>query len=248
MIPRAAFRMAVFLTPALSVLAAGAAAADIWVKSTAADVVSTNDCGSILSSRGAARIRRSFQPADSGGGEVNAADRLNSGDELITLSGGRIEAAGGDNVILVLGENSRVRLVTLISFTDPAGMPATRLDVELLAGEARVQVRLNEESPAHLLASLGDVDILVSRGDAALSTTGGWRGAVLSGDASGRIRRGQMAGAPFPIPAGRMAGGGESVLDAATRSGILSRLPFSFESYRFALPPMPLMSSDSDAP
>jgi hypothetical protein len=243
---RAALRIAL----ALSALAAtGPHAADLWVKPNDPAVVSTKDCGSVTATHGATRIHRAFQSDEEAGIDVNTADRVNSGDELITDSGGRIEMVSGGNIILVIGENSRVRILALHSFPDPAGTPVTRLDMELLSGEARAQVRLNDEAPAHLRAALAGAEVLVSRGDVALSAGSGWRASVIAGEAACRMRRGHVAGAPFTLPPRRTAGAdGEAVLADAAANALRSRLPFSFELTAIALPPTPSISPEFEAP
>ncbi len=227
----------------------GASAADLWVAATDPAVVTNNDCGQIAAVAGSPLIRRSFQAGEDGGSPASIADRLGAGDELIAPAGSSVEWTTGANTIAVLGSGGRVRFDGLRSFTDAEGRAASRLDLTLLSGELRVQVRLNEKRPEAVLAALGGADFLVTRGDAGFFADGGWRGAVIGGTATGRIRRGVMPGAPFAIAEGRVVGAdGESALGEGDAAAIRQRVPFSFESVRAALPPIPAMSAGMDAP
>ena len=239
------------LVSALFVLAAVAqcVAADLWVAATDPAIVTNNDCGQIAAISGRPMIRRSFHTGDAEGVAANIADRISSGDELVVPAGSRIEWITGVNTVAVLGSGGRVRFDGLRTFVNADGMETARLDVTVLAGEARVQVRLNESKPETVLAVLGGAEILVARGDVELFANGSWRGAVLAGQAAARNRRGAMPGAPFAINAGTIVDvSGESRLSTEETNAIKLRVPFSFESARAALPPIPAVSIEMEAP
>ncbi len=231
--------------------AACAPAADLWVAADDPAVVTNNDCGQIAALSGRPLIHRSFHAGEDEGVPATIADRLGAGDELIAPDGADIEWITGANTVAVLGAGGRVRLDGLRVFADAEGKAIARLDVTLLAGELRVQVRLNERRPEALFASLGGAEFLVTRGDVELFAGGGdgWRAAALSGGASGRVRRGAMPGAPFDVGAGSLVGAsGEALLGKDGAEAVRRRIPFSFESIRAALPPLPAMSAEMDAP
>jgi hypothetical protein len=231
------------------VFCARIAAADLWVAATSPAVVTNNDCGQIVALAGKPLIHRSFQTGATDGIPASIADRISSGDELIAPDASRIEWITGANTVAVLGAGGRVRFDGLRVFTGADGKETSRLDVTLLSGELRVQVRLNENKPESVLAALGGADFLVTRGDVELFAADGWRGAVLSGQASGRLQRGSVPGAPFAVEEGSIvAATGESRMDAGETDAVKSRVPFSFESARAALPPGPAMSAEMDAP
>ena len=228
--------------------AVSAAGGDYWISATESGVVTNNDCGQIVQIHGAPLIHRSFHAASDAGVEASIADRVSSGDELIAPAGSRVEMITGTNTVLVLGAGARVRLDGLRAF-DVGEAEATRLDVTLLAGEIRVQVRRNDVRPESVLVSMGGAEILVIRGDVEMFADGGWRCSVLAGGASGRMRRGGMPGAPFPIPADTVfAGSGATPLTREEKSAIAARVPFSFEVASAALPPLPPLSAESEAP
>ncbi len=235
----------------LAGVAAGATAgaADIWVNADDPGVITNNDCGFVAAIHHAAVIRRSFLAEGDAGMAANIADRVTSGDILQTPDGGRVEIASGNNVALVLGPASRLKLGGMRSFTDAAGLAATRLDVEILAGDVRVQVRLNREAPEYVLITAEGADVLVSRGDVAVTTGDGWLASTLSGTAGGRVHRGKVVGAPFAIESGTAVGnGGAAALTGAASDALRGRLPFSFEVEGLALPPLPPQSWELEAP
>lgn len=224
-------------------------AADPWINANDPAIVTNNDCGFITAAHGTAQIRRSFLADDEAGAPAHVADRVNSGDMLHTPNDSRVEMVSGSNVVLVVGSGSRVKLGGLRSFTDVSGQTATRLDVEVLSGDVRIQVRRNDEKPEYVLAAVEGAEVLVSRGDVALTTGGGWQASTLAGVAAGRVRRGNVTGAPFEIAGGHMLGGGGDVpLTQAASNALRGRLPFSFELATLALPPLPPMSWDLEAP
>lgn len=229
--------------------ACAACAADLWVSAADPVVVTNNDCGQIVSVSGRPLIHRSFQTDDNAGTPANIADRISAGDELIVPNGARIEWITGANTVAVLGAGGRVRFDGLRSFAGEGGKQVSRLDVTLLAGEMRAQVRLNENTPEALFAALGGGEFLLARGDMEFFSGGDWRGAVVSGSASGRLRHGAMAGAPFAVDEGRTVGAsGEARMADGEPEAIKQRVPFSFEAIRAALPPLPMMSYENDAP
>lgn len=240
-----------FIAACILALAAEAVvnAADPWVNANDAAIVTNNDCGFITTTHGSAQIRRSFLADSDPGAPAHIADRVNSGDILYTPDGSRIEMVSGGNIVLVLGSGSRVKLNGLRNFIEASGKPATRLDLEIISGDVRIQVRRNEEKPEYVLAALEGVDVLVSRGDIAVTTSGGWLVSTLSGEVGGRVRRGNVVGAPFTIGTGHTVGGaGDAQLTDAAANALRVRLPFSFELAALALPPMPPMSWELEAP
>lgn len=240
---------AAILLAAIMLPMASVSAADFWVGATDASVSTNNDCGFVTATHGGATIRRSFHPAGDSGVTAHIADRVNSGDELVAPPGGRIEIVSGDNIVLVVGDSSRVKLSGLRIFTGPMGNTVTRLDLEVVSGEARIQVRLNEQKPECVLAALNGAEVLVSRGDIVLFSQTGWMATSMAGEAMGRIKRGTVVGAPFVIGDRRSVGGdGDSSLEASLGDAMRARLPFSFEMISAALPPAPAMSSQFEAP
>lgn len=212
-------------------------------------MATNNDCGNISEVSGAPVIRRSFHEKEHVGVTANVADRISSGDELEAPAGSRLEWTTGFNTVVTLAPGTRVRLDGLRSFSDPSGTTAERLDITLLSGELRAQVRLNVERPESVLVAVNGGEVLVTRGDVAVFSGGTWRATVLSDGASARMRRGGVLGAPFPIDPGQIAGlGVQEAAEAAELNDIRARLPYSFELARMALPPLPPMSSAIEAP
>ncbi len=226
-----------------------AAGADSWVPSDNMAVTTNNDCGTVSAVIGAPRVRRAFMSERERGLAAGLADRLRGGDEIEVPADGRLEWTSGKNIIAVLGPGARARVEGLRSFVGPGGIKVTRLDVRLLQGELRLQVRLNQDRPEAALVTLEGADALVERGDVALAGGGAWFGAALSdGDIQARLRRGGSVGAPFPVPEKMSIGSaGEGRLNDAAMSGIRARLPFSFELTIAALPPIPPLSAEVEA-
>ncbi|MCD8351681.1 MAG: FecR family protein [Planctomycetaceae bacterium] len=234
----------------LAVLAPGrAGAAEYWVAATDVAVVTNNDCGAVSFIQGQPAIRRSFHAEDDPGLAANIADRVNSGDEIIVPFGSRLEMTSGTNIVLVFGAGTRVRMGGLRSFTDTEDNQVARLDLEVLEGEMRLQVRLHEDKPMAALIALDGAEVLVRRGDVELAMQGGYQVSVLSGTATARLRRGGVAGAPFVIGEGRLVGTrGDEPLAENELLAIRGRVPFSFETRSAALPPLPHMSTILEAP
>ncbi|MDR1744371.1 MAG: hypothetical protein LBS30_01300 [Planctomycetota bacterium] len=229
--------------------AGGAGAGDYWVAANDAGVVTNNDCGAVSGVHGKPAIRRSFLAADAAGIPANIADRVSSGDEILAPSGSRLEMIAGSNIILVFGSGARVRMGGLRNFAGAGGLPVARLDLEVLEGEMRLQVRLNEQKPMAALIRLDGSEVLVRRGDVEIAVQGGWRAAVLSGGASARLVRSGVPGAPFAVDELREVGsGGDGELGENEKLAIRARLPFSFETRGAALPPLPHASTVLEAP
>lgn len=227
----------------------GSGAGDFWISGSDASVVTNNDCGFIAAIGGRPTLLRSFQDANSPGVAASITDRVNSGDEVRVPEGSRLELVSGANVVLVFGEGSRVKFQGLRNFAAGDVREASRLDIELLAGEVRVQVRLNQARPESVLLSVDGNQFLMRRGDATFGRIIGWQATVLSGDVSGRVRRTSVLGAPFELPAGTLLGvGGQADISDSAKQRILARLPFSFETIRAALPPLPSLSYELEAP
>lgn len=242
-------RITALLLPTLFAATVSAAAADLWVGALDPAVVTNNNCGFISAVNGAPRIRRSFHSDRDDGNEAYVADRIHSGDELEVPPGGRLEWVSGDNIVVVLGENGLARLEGLRLFADAEGRRTTRLDVQLLRGEMRVQVRRNAERPSAVLVALNGADVLITQGDVELYSNDGWRTTALAGEAAARIRRGGVAGAPFTVvPGTRVGANGPEMPEKNEEAAIKARLPFSFEQIRAALPPSPVMGADAEAP
>ncbi len=245
----AAYRFPFFAAGAFVLLFAAAPAADAWVAATDPAVVTNNDCGRIAALSGRPLIHRSFQADDAQGIPVDIADRISAGDEVIAPQGSLVEWVTGANSVMALGPGGRVRFEGLRAFRNAGGAEAARLDVTLLAGELRIQTRVNATRPESVLVALSGAEIRVTKGDVELFADEGWRAAVLAEQAEGRIRRGAMTGAVFPIAAGATVGAsGEGFLTPEDAEAIRLRLPFSFESARAALPPEPAVSAELDAP
>lgn len=246
------FRRSLLLALAcvLPLWSCGGGAEDYWVSAVDPSVVTNNDCGFVSAVSGEAIVRRSYQTGGSEGAAANVADRIHSGDELVVAPDGRLEWTSGNNIVLVLGPGSRVQLGGLRAFTGLDGIPVLRLDVKLLQGGCRVQVRLNEERPEAVLISLADAaEALVMRGDAQVRANGDWVVSTVSGEAFARIRRGATTGAAFVVTVGTAAGsGGEERINEDGIAAIKERLPFSFEQVNAALPPLPAMSRMLEAP
>lgn len=241
-----AFIMCLF---ALCARADAAGAADMWVAATDPAVVTNNDCGQIASVTGRPMIHRSFQAQEAEGTAVNIADRISSGDELIVPPGSLVEWTAGANTVAVLGPGGRVRFDGARVFAAADGREAVRLDVTVISGELRAQARENENRPEMIRAALNGAEFLLTRGDAAFVSGELWQAAVLSGEASGRLRRGAMPGAAFALEAGTMVdAAGQAAIGEDGMNAVKQRVPFSFETARAALPPLPLMSAEMDAP
>lgn len=234
--------MALFAVPAAS-------AADYWVAANDAAVVTNNDCGAVSAIQGEPTIRRSFHTDDDVGIPATVADRVNTGDVVSVPFGSRLEMVTGSNIVLVFGSGCKVRLGGLRNFADADGLPVTRLDLEVLEGEMRLQVRQNVQKPMAALVQLNGAEVLVRRGDVEVALQGGWQAAVLSGDAMARLRRSGVPGAPFVIAERRTVGSrGDEPLGEDETLAIRGRVPFSFETRSAALPPLPHMSSVLEAP
>lgn len=241
---------AVWIAALLWAAAPHVVAADYWVPFSSPGVVTNNDCGFVAAAEGGILVRRSFHSDATDGTRAHVADRLYSGDGLSVPLNGRLEWVSGNNIVVVLGSDARATLGGLRTFTDAGGNKVLRLDLKLIQGECRVQVRLNELRPEAVLVSLGDeIEVLVQRGDVELAAGGSWRVASLSGSVQARIKRGTVTGAPFTIGEGTAVDGtGEKGLDAQELASAQRRLPFSFELVSAALPPLPAMSRMLEAP
>lgn len=220
---------------------------DFWTHPGDPEVLTNNDCGIITAVHGIPLLRRSFMSGSDAGLEVYIADRIQSGDELVVPEGGRLEWTSGSNMVVVLGPGTKIRLEGLRSFVTGESLPTTRLDMQLLEGELRVQVRLNTHAPEAVLVGLSGADVLVTRGDIGVRNGEVWRAVAIDGEGLARQRRGNTAGAPFAFVGG-VGGDGEDMPSDADLRVIRSRLPFSFEQIRAALPPLPALSGDLEAP
>lgn len=225
------------------------AAVDYWTSASNPAINTNNDCGLVAAVSGKVQIRRSFQSDTDTALPLALADRIHSGDILETPAGGRAEWTSGYNLVAVAGSNSRVRFNGLRNFIDSDGKPAVRLDLTLLSGELRVQVRLNRDQPEAVLTALTGSEVLMKRGDVCFVETGQWRSGMLAGEGWGRLIRGSTIGEPFTIAAGNLVGtAGNSALTGKDIAAIKARLPFSFELERLAKQPEPSMGDEPEAP
>ena len=219
--------------------------ADYWASSTEPGIATSNDCGRVTSVSGKSVVRRSYMTDKDSPLALYAADRLYSGDAIEVAADGLVEWTTGDNLIIVLGPDAAARLEGLRRFADAGGKEVARLDVQLVRGELRAQVRLNENHPESLLVGMSGGEALATRGDVAAYSNNNWRVVALKSQLAARQRRGGAVGAPFTVPDGGAAGGsGEERLDARGLVAIRDRLPFSFESKSTALPPRPLPNGE----
>lgn len=219
----------------------------MWRHHSEPGVATNNDCGSVAYVSGGPLLRRSFMSAEEPGLSLYIADRVHSGDELVVPAGSLLEVHSGTNVAVVLGPGSGVRLDGLRSYPLGDGRSASRLDLTVLHGEVRIQVRLNEESPEAALAGVDGAEVLVTRGDVAVLGGGAWRAVAVSGNAEARILRGTVRGAAFAFD-GAVGLEGREEPSADELAALRVRLPFSFESIRAALPPLPAASRYLEAP
>lgn len=233
---------------ALSLLGGRAAALDYWMPAEYPGVVTDNDCGSVSAVAGIPLARRGGNST----GEtfrLHPADRLSGGDVLTAPPRGRVEMISGNNTILAVGPDSEIRLHGLRTLQDDGGREIRRLDATLIRGGCRMQVRLNTAKPEAALITTDFCDVLVTRGDVAVSVEDGWRVSVLSGEASIRSRRAGTAGSPVVVLAGSTVGDvGREELGGEQAMVIRERVPFSFETDTAALPPLPPMSHILEAP
>lgn len=229
---------------------ASLAAGDAWPSAGDSAALTNSDCGVVSSMEGAPRVRRVFMIASDPDETLYVSDRLHAGDGLNVPADGHLEWTTGHNTIVTLGPDAKARLLGLrkSAFQAKAASPA-RLDIELLHGEIRVEVRRNATRPEAVMVSLPGLEVLVEQGDVQVGLEGPNRVTVLDGSASVRVRRGDVPGAPFTIDAGRRLGpeGPEAAPREALES-IHRELPFSFERAKAALPPLPAASAAVDAP
>lgn len=226
-----------------------ATGSDFWVSGTDASVVTNNDCGFISGIHGQPVIIRSFHDASAPGIRANLTDRINSGDEIRVPADSRLEVTSGSNVVAVAGAGSRVKFLGSRNFGTSESREVSRIDMELITGELRVQVRMNESRPELALVTTGSGEFLIRRGDVDVITSISWQTSVLSGDAQVRLRRGGTTGAPFTLSEGNLLGvGGQAALTSEVRERIRTRVPFSFETKRAALPPQPSVAYELEAP
>lgn len=221
---------------------------DYWASPESPGVVTNNDCGFVSAVSGIP-ISRRITGAGSDTIRLHVADRLGSEDELIAPAGAGVEMTSGSNSIFTIGSDSAARLQGIRTFDGGGNTQVNRLDISMVRGSCRLQVRLNTEKPEAILVSFGGVEVLIRRGDVAMTVDGDWRVFVLSGEASVRVRRGRAIGTPVTVGAGKAVGAaGEENLEEGRLTAIRERLPLSFEVVNAALPPLPPMSYILEAP
>lgn len=217
---------------------------DYWANPGAAGVVEGSDCGQVAGISGLVEMRRSFMTDRERPLQLQVADRLQAGDDILVGPDGRLEWLFGANAVVTAAPGARVRLIGVRSFPGGSGIVVNRLDFEIIRGELRVQVRLNRVKPEAALVRLSGTETLLLRGDVAFSAAGGWRVGVLGGDAEVVLRK---DGAPVSVKAGNTLSASGAVSSTAPEiAGILARLPFSFELTRLALPPLPAPGDDDE--
>lgn len=228
---------------------ASARAADMWFSPSVKGVTTSNDCGTVSGLAGAPRIRRSYQLSSDAGVELSLSDKVYAGDEILTGPDDRVELVSGRNVLVLVGPDSSLRLFGLRVVERSATSKMSRLDVELVGGGARMQVRLNAANPELVFLRSPTMGVIVERGDCAAAVADSWRLSVLDGEAWCRLGQGGASGAPFSLEAGRELGpGGPRALTAETISEMKARMPFGHEIRRAALPPNPPPDPEAEAP
>lgn len=228
---------------------ASAPAADMWFSPSAKGVMTNSDCGVVAGLAGTPRVRRSYQLSSDAGGELSLSDKLYAGDEILTGPNDRVELVSGRNVLVLVGPDSTLRLLGLRAVERSASSKTSRLDMELPAGGARLQVRLNAANPESALLRSATMGVIVERGDCAVAVADSWRLSVLDGSAWCRLDQGGVSGAPFALEAGRELGpGGPRALTVDAATELRARMPFGYEIRRAALPPNPPPDPEAEAP
>lgn len=221
-------------------------ATDAWSEPAETAVVVNNDCGVVSGIWGGATIKGQFMTAKERGAAVDLFDRVNAGDEIETSGNAKLEFSTGNNLVSLVGPNSKIKIIGVRTFLDSAGKPATRLVIKLLQGSLRVQARLNSENPESVMVDAGGVLVLVTRGDAFVSNDKGWKIAAMAGEVLHRTPNGQPSG----LNAGETIAQNNSVesLSGKEMAAMMTALPFSFEIRRAALPPTPPPDPSAEAP
>lgn len=220
--------------------------ADLWAKTGDPMVTAVNDCGQVSRIRGRARIKRSYMAEKDAPDSLVTFDRVHAGDEIETGPDGAAEVVTGNNVLVLIGPGTKVVLRGVRLVDDGTGKQTACLDLGLLQGVVRTQVRLHQNNPEAVLVESDAVSALSTRGDMAVSTVSDWLLAVLAGSADYRTTRG---GRNSVLETGLLGKDDAfSELDGALADSIASRLPFTYEIVRAALPPLPPPDPYAEAP
>ncbi|MDR3210568.1 MAG: hypothetical protein LBU79_01475 [Planctomycetota bacterium] len=225
-------------------------AVDRWVDAVNPAVTSNNECGIVNGVWGNALVRKGFQDPKAPGSVVGQTDRLQAGDQVETAARSRLEFSSGNNILVLIGPTSKVKILGLRSFTNTDGVVTNRLDLQLVEGMVRFQARLNELIPECALGEAGNLGVLLTRGDVVLSGGRNPRFAVLAGNVSFRHRLGasNWSDEDSVIAGSGFADGAAITVAGEEAERLLEILPFSFEILRNALPPLPPPGPDYDAP
>ncbi|MCC8180438.1 MAG: hypothetical protein LIP23_05965, partial [Planctomycetes bacterium] len=154
-----------------------------------------------------------------------------------------------NNLVVTVGPLSRVRLNGTRSIGSADGRILSRLDVELLAGSLRVQVRYNMRRPEAIMVAVGNADVVVERGDVMVSDDAEAMVAVVAGEAAVRPDRNDFVSTVSVLDSGAGLGArGPAMLNQAVFDSLRRAIPFSFEKVRAALPPLPAATYALEAP
>ncbi len=229
--------------------AAAVQAADFWVDRNSGAAMIDSDSGVVTGIWGQASVRKSFMTQNSEEIPLGVFDKMQAGDIVETGREGRVEITSGNNVLLVIGPESAVRFLGLVSFFTSENAPAKRLDLQMLKGRIRLQVRLNRNYPEMALVEAGSLSVLTTRGDMSLFQDPNWRLAVLVGDVSYRNRPGGTLGPVAALQAGQTLYADNIVtLTDEEKERLATAMPFRYEIGRAALPPAPPPGPDGEAP
>jgi hypothetical protein len=238
--PGRLFALFIFVS-LFAILAGIAEALDHWI---APGGGSGTDCGRISDLAGKVEIRHPIMADEDPPVRAGLANRLRPGDIVSVPSGGRLEWKSGRNVVVTVGSDAGVRMEGVTTADFPGGISLNRLNFELLRGEARIQVRLNETRPESVLVRIGGNEILLIRGNLFVKATDQWHATVSDGWAEWRPHAGIP---PRRIEAGRKIDvSGDSELSVSEVAELAERLPFSFELIRLALPPTPFLGDGDE--
>lgn len=220
-----------------------------WIDASDVTVATSDDAGVVSGVWGQALLKGQYMESDEQGMRIGISDRVGAGDEITTAANARVEIVTGNNLVSVIGPSSSIRILGVRGFDGGDGRKLSRLDLQILEGTVRSQVRESVSRPESVLLDLGGAQCLVTRGDAAASVGAAWRVAVLAGSVSCRIKQGGGTSAPYDVTAGRVADAdGVGELSGQALADLKSILPFSYEIHRAALPPTPPPDPSVDAP
>ena len=240
------FRILIMLSILPLFACSRADAATVWFEPAESAVTNRNDCGIVSAVVGEATAKGQFASDMEKGVAVDAFDRVAMGDELETGPNARLEFSTGTNLLSLLDSESKVKVASVKVFHDSTGRYATRLVVRLLHGSVRVQCRLNIETPESVMVEAGGVSVLLAKGDVIVSTAKGWTISVLDGEMLYRTPNGDI----HTLNLGEVATQNADIgsLSEKEVANMMIALPFSYETHRAALPPMPPPDPFAEAP